>query len=130
MLTLGQSLVDLLRHDLLQPLIHFALTVPGESSISTRDPVTEKGHVAQHRSNEENESEYPNDQSESHGTEDDGLLVVFLGKSLNVLEELRKGAFNACRLDEKFTLIDGFEGERIDDLTRSRANENAKPTYI
>jgi hypothetical protein len=129
MLTLGQSLVDLLGHNLLESLVDLALAISKETSIAAGNPVAQEGHVAQNSRDEEDDREDPDDEGEAHGAQDNSLLVVLLGQSLDLLKEARDGALDSCFLSEKLTLVDGLEGESIDNLARSRAEQDANPCY-
>lgn len=92
--------------------------------------MAQESGITQHSSEEEDEGENPDDQGKTHGTQDDSLLIVLLGETLDLLKEARDGTLNSGLAYEQLTFIDRLECESIDDLTWSGAEQDADPSCM
>lgn len=85
--------------------------------------------VKEDGNDEKNEGKSPDDESKGHARQDGSLTVVFLGEDLDLVEEAEKSTIDRLGIGGELGFVDGLERKGIDDLARTRTDENANPSY-
>jgi hypothetical protein len=126
-LLLGHGLVDLDGDDLLEALVDLALAEPGQAAIFSGDVPPQEEDEEERSEEQWQEGEDPDDESEEHTGQDDGLTGFLGRKSANLIKEVGERGFEAGLVDLKPRVVDRVEGHCVDGLARPGTKNSADP---
>jgi hypothetical protein len=91
--------------------------------------VPEEEYIKEQSHQQENHGNYPDDQGECHGAQNDRCGGVSLGKNLEIDKELNDWRASCRCVSNEIGFNDRPQRERVDDLSRAFSAKNTKTSW-